>query len=303
MAHLIERDQIDILVAIGGHTLDNRLPVLAHKPAPIQIDFGAISTTGMSQVDYRFTDHTLDSDQTQSLYAETSLYIESGFEVYRPPETMPAVGPLPCLRNGFVSFVCFNNSSKITDEMIEIWAKILLGVERSRLLLKFRGGDDPGTRVIFMQRLGRFGISPERLSFFGWQASGGQYALYNQADIALDTFPFNGCLTSMEAMYMGLPVVTLYGQPDRYWNCHIAGALLKRMGLGFFATRSPREYRAKAIALARDPASLEAIRKSMRARMNASGGVCDGVSQQSSVESLYRRVWRQWCDRAGRGSE
>jgi len=130
VAHLIERDQIDILVAIGGHTLDNRLPVLAYKPAPIQVDFGAISTTGMSQVDYRFTDHTLDSDQTQSLYAETSLYFEGGFGVYRPPETMPAVGPLSCLQNGFVSFACFNNSSKITDEMLEIWAKILMGVER-----------------------------------------------------------------------------------------------------------------------------------------------------------------------------
>ena len=298
-ALLIERDQIDILVAVGGHTLGNRLPVLAYKPAPIQVDFGAISTTGMPQVDYRFTDLSLDSDQTQSQYAETSLYFESGFGIYRPPETMPALGPLPCLQNGFVSFACFNNSSKITDEMLRIWAKILLSVERSRLLLKFRGGDDPGTRGVFVDRLGRFGISPERLRIFGWQASGGQYALYSQADIALDTFPFNGCVTSMEAMYMGLPVVTLYGQPDRYWNCHITGALLKRTGLGFFAAGSPQEYHAKAVTLARDPASLETIRNSMRARMNARGGVCDAVSHQRSVESLYRSVWRQWCEHAG----
>ena len=295
VADMIAGDAIDILVEIGGHTVDNRLGVLAYKPAPIQVDYGGISSMGMPQIDYRLTDSVLDSEQTQKFYAEESVYLPGGQICYKPPEFAPPVGPLPAAQNGYVTFASFNNSCKINDQIVALWAEILRATENSRLLMKFRGGYDQNMKDLYCSRFEQLGIDRDRVGTCGWKSSAEHLKLYGHVDIALDTYPYTGTMTSLEAMWMGVPVISLYGDSDSYFLSRVGLSILGRIGLEFFACPTPAEYVKKAAALSQNLEALAKIRASMRLRM-ANSTLCDAKAYAASVEAAYRKMWRKWCE-------
>jgi predicted O-linked N-acetylglucosamine transferase (SPINDLY family) len=293
-ADLISQDQIDILVVIGGHVPDNRLRVLAYRPAPIQVEFGAVATTGMSQIDYRFTDRFRDSPQSERWYVERPVYLP-GFDCYQPSADAPPTGPLPAPQKGFVTFACFNNSLKITPALLGLWSRILATNKSCRLLLKFKAGEDQALRKALLDRLAVMGVDPGRVEILGWLASTNHLALYNQADIALDTHPFGGFITTLEALWMGVPVVSRVAERAGYWPSRTGLSHLQRVGLEYFAATTDRDYVAKALALAQNLPALAKIRQSLRARMTAQGGLCDAKAYMAAVESAYRQIWKEWC--------
>ncbi len=291
-ADLIRKDGIDILVDLAGHVGDNRLLVLARKPAPIQVTYlGYPDTTGMQAIDYRLTDMLADRPEAQKLHTEELVFLPEGFLCYRPPDFAPPVAPLPADEKGYVTFGAFNNNCKINPVIGKIWAEVLGSVPGARLLLKLKGGDAPELRDRYIRRFERWGVDPDRVGICGWKSPDQHLQLYGQIDIALDTYPYNGTTTTCEALWMGLPVITLVGQ------CHasrVGLSILKRIGLEFFAASTPADYVARAVSLATSRPALGRIRNSMRARIAASG-LCYAKGFARYVEAAYRQMWRRWC--------
>lgn len=290
-ARLVEQDQIDILVEIGGHSQNNCLGVLAYKPAPVQVDFGGISTSGMEQIDYRLTDELLDPPHLQGCYVEESICLPGGLASFRPPHTSPLVTPLPAERNGYVTFGSFNNNIKISDHIMSLWAEILKATDKSRLVLKFIAGRDRGVRDHYFRKFAQLGISRERIQIFGAMPHFEHLRLMGQVDIALDTHPYNGCITTMECLWMGVPTVTLVGEP---YVSRAGLSVLSRVGLEIFIASTPREYVAKAVAFAGQPGDLAEIRGSLRQRTLGSD-LCDPRRLARELEAAYRGMWRRWC--------
>jgi predicted O-linked N-acetylglucosamine transferase (SPINDLY family) len=292
VASLIEQDRIDILVEIGGHTGDNRLAVLAYKPAPIQVDYGGLSSSGMEQIDYRLTDSLLDPPKMHKFYVEESVPLPGGLFCYSPPEFAPAVAPLPAERNGCVTFGSFNGSLKINECIVSLWAQVLNAVEDSRLLMKFPGARDHQMRDLFLKQFEQFEVPKERIRIESWKPSAEHLKLYGEVDIVLDTYPFNGCITTLEGLWMGVPIVSLVGENSLLSRTGLS--ILNRIGLEFFAAATPREFVAKAVAFSQNLDALAKIRASLRQRMAAST-LCDTKSYAASVEAAYRKMWYRWC--------
>jgi predicted O-linked N-acetylglucosamine transferase (SPINDLY family) len=196
--------------------------------------------------------------------------------------------------NGFITFGSFNNLLKINDYVMALWCQVLKAVPSSRLVLKFPGSHDPTLVRSVMERLMRYGIGADRVFFLGYcRQPSDHYACYQRLDVALDTYPFNGCMTTLEALWMGVPVVTLVG--TRFVS-RAGQSLLAQLGLETLATRSPDEYVTKAVALASQLKSLAALRSGLRARIQASP-LSDARRFASELEAAYRHMWRRWCDR------
>ncbi len=291
-AHLIEEDRIDILVEIGSHVNDHRLGVLGYKPAPVQVDFGGINTTGMEQIDYRLTDGFLHRPELQQFYTEELIYLPDGFMCYTPPHASPAVASLPAKQNGYITFGSFNGSLKINESLIRLWADILRANDNSRFLMKFGVGGDSKIVERYLAQFEQLGVSRERIQICGWKSALEHLQLYNQIDIALDTYPYNGCITTLEGLWMGVPTVSLVGR-DNYVS-RVGLSILSRLDLEFFAALTPEEYVAKSVALAQNPDALAKIRASMRQRM-VSSTLCDAKGYATNVEAAYRQMWRRWC--------
>jgi len=289
---LIERDQIDILVALAGHTAGHRLQVLAYKPAPIQVDMGSIATLGMEQVDYRLTDCVLDPPEAQRYYLEETVYLPGGYVCYRPVEDSPPVAPLPALREGTVTFGSFNNHLKINPHVLSLWGQVLKACPRSRLRVRCKAGGDDGVRARLSRELARSGVAADRIEICGWLPAGGHLHGYDHVDISLDTYPFNGCVTTLEGLWMGVPVITLKGDP---YIARVGSAILEALDLACLCARTPEQYIAKAAALAANLQALGRIRGSLRRRMQASR-LCDARRFAGELEGAYRRMWRRWCD-------
>ena len=289
---MIEQDQIDILVDLAGHSGDNRLGVLAYKPAPVQVTYlGYPSTTGLQQIDYRLTDNLADTPQSQEFYTEKLVFLPQGFLCYSPYDFAPDVAPLPAVKNGYITFGSFNNCCKINPLIIALWAQILKTNENSRFVLKFVGGNDRGLRDHYLRQFEQFAISPERIKIYGAKSFVEHLQLYGRIDIALDTYPYNGATTTCEALWMGVPTISLVGI---HHACRVGLSILTYAGLEFFAASTPEKYIAKATALAAKPQALAKIRASMRARLAASP-LCDSKGFAHSVEQAYRKMWQKWC--------
>lgn len=292
VVRMIEQDKIDILVEIGGHIGDNRLLVMAHKPAPVQVDYGGINTSGMVQIDYRLTDSLLDPPELHKFYVEESVCLPGGLFCYSPPDFAPLVAPPPAARNGYITFGSFNNSMKIDRYVISLWAQVLKANDGSRFLLKFTGGEDHDLRENFLRQFEQVGIERERIDIHGWKSPVGHLQLYCDIDIALDTYPYNGCLTTLEALWMGVPVISLFGKDVFLSRAGLS--MFSRLELDFFAASTPQDYVSKATALASNVEALGKIRASMRTRMTAST-LCDANRFAREVEHAYREMWRRWC--------
>ena len=289
---LIRADRIDILVDLAGHTAHNRLSVFAGRPAPVQATWlGYPNTTGLSTIDYRITDSVCDPPgETERWHTEELLRLPGAFSCYLPPPECPPVGPLPALRAGHVTFGCFNHIAKLTPAAIELWSGILRGLPGSRLLLKSRGLTDPGTTGRILAQFGGGGVASSRIELRGEELPTAEHTgLYNRVDIALDTFPYNGTTTTCEALWMGVPVVTLAGATH---VARVSASLLTRLGATDLIASSADEYRSRCLALAADLPRLAERRAAQRERMRA-GPICDAAGFTRGLEEAYRRMWER----------
>jgi predicted O-linked N-acetylglucosamine transferase (SPINDLY family) len=290
----IQADAIDILVDLSGHTRGNRLTVFARKPAPIQVTWLGYPgiTTGLTAIDYRLSDEVADPlGVADTLCVEQLIRLPNGHHCYHPSADAPEIGPLPMTSNRVITFGSFNNLTKITPEVVDSWVDILQAVPRSRLLLKNASLDSPGVRERYMS-LFAASIEPERIIFKAWVPSRqAHFALYNEVDIALDTFPFNGVTTTCEALWMGVPVMTWCG--DRH-SARLGASLLTRVSLEDLVASDINGYVTTTVTLAGDPERLEGLRSGLRDRMRASP-LCDGVGFSHDLESMFRNAWQNWC--------
>lgn len=288
VANLIAQDQIDILVDLAGHTADNRLGVFAYKPAPIQMTYlGYPATTGLPTIDYRITDSYADPPgTTEHFYTEKLLRLDPCFLCYNPIKDAPPVVPPPSLSGKPIVFGSFNKVAKICETCIHLWAEVLKHVPDSMLYLK--GG--PFDRVI--KRFEEEGIPSNRIITEGFRLDMAHHmAAYGQVDIALDTYPYNGTTTTCEALWMGVPVVTLAG---RVHASRVGCSLLHAAGLPELVAQTPEEFVKIAVELAKDPERLRTIREGMRDRLWKSP-LIDMKSFTRRLEAAYRQVWREWC--------
>ena len=298
VAEMIRGDRIDILVDLSGHTAGNRLLVFARKPAPVQVTWlGYPDTTGMEAMDWRFTDAFADpSGMTEHLHTEKLVRLPGSAWCFRPSDAAPSVEPAPAERTGHVTFGCFNAMAKITCEVLALWGKVLEAVPGSRLLLKNGSLGEASVQARVRESLAGAGVRAERVEFMAKQAGvGGHLAVHGRVDIALDTYPYHGTTTTCEALWMGVPVVTLAG---RTHVSRVGVSLLTNAGLPDLIARTPEEYVELAAKLAGNVARLSELRATLRERMRASP-LMDAPRFARNVEQAYREMWRAWCAKRG----
>jgi protein O-GlcNAc transferase len=295
LADRIRSDRIDILIDLKLHTAGNRLGVFARKPAPVQLTWlGYPGTTGLSTVDYRLSDPYLDPPgMLDDCYSEETLRLPEAFWCYDPLTEEPAVGQLPALRNGYVTFGCINSFCKISDNVLVHWARVLRSLPSSRLvLLAPRGRTRDHVLSLFREN----DIAADRVEFADRQPRPEYLASYQRIDLGLDPFPCPGHTTSLDAAWMGVPTVTLAGRTAvgrAGWS--------QLCNLGLLAAKSPDEYVELAVHLAGDLPRLNELRGSLRQRMQCSPLMDSGRFAQN-VEKVYREVWRRWCQSKGLAS-
>jgi protein O-GlcNAc transferase len=302
LAERIRTDGIDILVDLAGHTGRNRLPVFARKPAPVQVTWlGYPNTTGLDAVDYRLVDAVTDpAGEADAWASETLVRLEGGFLCYGGLKGAPEPAAPPCLKSGTVTFGSFNNPTKVSAATFDAWATLLARLPQARLLLKGKQFADGAARALFLARLGQRGVAAERVELLAWLPdSAAHLALYHRVDIALDPFPYNGTTTTCEALWMGVPVVTLRG--DRHAG-RVGASLLGQIGLTDVIASSVEDYVEIALTLAGNPRRLDDLRRSLRPRMAASP-LCDGRAFARKIEAAFRHIWRRWCEAPGSDSD
>jgi len=288
LARLIHKDRIDVLVDLSGHTANNRLKAFTYRPAKVQVTYlGFFASTGLEAMDYWITDTVLHPLDSREMAAESIYRLPRCWVCYRPPETAPAVSSRPAGDEQIV-FGCFQKLSKLTSEVIKTWSQLLHELPGSRLLLMGAPLIGQGVQQLILDRFAHHGVLPEQL-LFRKGASFEQYlATYAEVDIVLDTFPRTGGTTTAEALWMGVPVVTLAG--DRYVE-RISASKLSSVGLEELITHSQEEYISRVISLAHDQALRSDLRSSLRARV-ARSPLCDAESLARAMEAAYTSMWR-----------
>lgn len=290
----VRTDQIDILVDLAGYTAHSRLLAFTQKLAPLQMSWlGYPNTTGLSCIDFRISDGEADPiGMTDNIHTETLLRLADGFLCFQPPESSPEIAALPYQRNGYITFGSFNNFGKITEEVLEVWADILLAVPDSHLLLKFAGLDESRQQKKVTQLFISKGISKNRLELLGTDTTQYEHMeRYSAMDIGLDPFPYNGTTTTCEALWMGVPVITLAGDSHR---SRVGVSLLTRVKLEQHITHSKKEYIDCCVSLAQQSEVLTRLRANLRDLMLASP-LTNGRNFAGQLEQTYRKVWHKWC--------
>lgn len=294
VADLIHSDQIDLLVDLSGHTAHNRLPVFASRPAPVQLSYlGYPNTTGLAEIDYRLTDQVADPEGAIDTYfTETLVRLPGCFLCYSPPGNASPAEKCPSDRNRYVTFGSFNNFTKMTMDVLEVWASLLNSVADSRLLLKNFALTDPHTREHCYAVFERSGVRRDRLELHGATLSKSEHLkLYGRVDVGLDTFPYNGTTTTCEALWMGVPVVVLEG--DRHAG-RVGLSLMSILGLQQLVAHDREGYCALAASLADNERQRRDWRTSLR-NILAKSPLCDGTVFVRNIESVYRDMWTGWC--------
>lgn len=287
-AERISDDGIHVMVYLGGHFDGNRPWVARHRPAPVQASLYGGTTTALDEMDFWLTDKILHPDDTTEQFSEKLFHLRQQF-VYPIPENAPVVSSLPADDNDFITFASFNKPSKMNDAVLDLWSRILLAVPDARLILKFRNHlETPSLSAEMLDRFARNGVSPERVSLVSSTDKFRDHlGLYHRADIALDTFPFAGATTTFQALWMGVPVVSLMG--ERFIS-RMGGSLSVHAGLDFLAADTPDAYVETAVVLAGDWPRLRELRSTLRQRIAASP-LCDGPAFARNVEKAFRAMW------------
>tara|TARA_R110001592_G_scaffold336019_1_gene621105 strand:+ start:368 stop:2482 length:2115 start_codon:yes stop_codon:yes gene_type:complete len=288
----IVKDGIDILVDLAGHTADNRLKVFVYRPAPIQVAWlGYPNTSGLSDMDYRLTDAQADPvGKADDFHTEKLIRLPHGFLCYQGNTSLGFKPTLPFQKNAYITFGSFNNLTKVTDEVLEVWSKILLGVPNSKLLLKYSQLADQDTRDRIVTFFECLGVGSNRLELLGKIDDPNEHlALYENIDIGLDPFPYNGTTTTMEALWMGVPTITLAG--DRHAS-RVGVSILTSVGLEKFIASDELSYIELAISLANQPVYLSEVRSSLRERtMNSD--LCNASQFAHDIETVYDSLVKQ----------
>jgi predicted O-linked N-acetylglucosamine transferase (SPINDLY family) len=289
-AEMVRNDRIDILVDLALHTVGHRLALFARKPAPVQMTYlGYCSTTGLSAMDYRVTDGHVDPPGIDlTVYSERTIRLPRNYLCYVPTGEAPDVSPLPCLGGGVVTFGCLNKFAKCSVDALALWTRILQLVPNSRLILHAIAGKHLD-RV--RERFERGGVSASRLEFVGKQNWPEYMQTYARIDIGLDPFPYNGGVTTCEALSMGVPVVTLSGNTG---VGRVGRSILSNVGLAELIAQTPEQYLQLAVDLANDLDRLKRLRAELRPRLVESP-MMDGPQLTRGIESVYRNAWRQYC--------
>ncbi|MEM8955713.1 MAG: hypothetical protein AAGD22_16285 [Verrucomicrobiota bacterium] len=294
VADRIRQDQIDILIEMAGHTAHHRLGVMARRPAPIQAAWlGYSNTRGLETIDYRLSDEYCEPDTPEynAVSTETITRLADTYHCYQPPEEDPPLRPAPCLRDGIVTFGSFNNYRKQTPEVLALWARILNAVPGSRLLLKSGDYQHAGVKIRLLEELRKHGIDPKRIRLIGMTPSAFRHLdLYGEMDIYLDPYPYNGTITTLEALWMGLPSVAHLGNVHR---ARISASLLHCIGRDEWIAETEDDYFQIAVDLAADPQRLNTLRPQIREQMKNSP-LCDPETFTRNLESAYRRWWHAW---------
>jgi protein O-GlcNAc transferase len=290
MAALVREDGIDILVDLAGHTEDNLMPLFACRPAPVQASWiGYPATTGLSAIDYKIVDgHTDPPGMTEKFYTERLMRLPETFLCYMPDEESPEVTDFPTLASGHITFGSFNNFAKVSPQTFDLWSDLLQMIPGSRLIMKAKGLSDKSVGKLLTGRFAAKGIDSERIELLPWKPSTKEHLeAYARIDIGLDTFPYNGTTTTCEALWMGVPVVTLSG--DAHLS-RVGLSLLSNVGLPELIAASGREYLDIGARLAGDTDKLQLLRKGLRDRM-ARSPLTDAKQFTVHIENSYNAMW------------
>jgi predicted O-linked N-acetylglucosamine transferase (SPINDLY family) len=293
VVRLIQGDRIDILVDLSGHTGTNRLAVFGARAAPVQASWlGYFGTTGLASMDYVIGDEIVLAPGDEAVFSEKLVRLAHPYLCWSPPRDDAALVSPPAFANGYVTFGCFNNRTKITADVVAVWAEILKQTQGAHLFLKTWSFADEGARDLMRAQFAAHGVAADRLRFEGLSPRAEGLAAYNQIDIALDPFPFGGCTTTADTLWMGVPVVALDGAR---WSGRMSRTILTTIGLEQWAAPDRAAYVALAARAANDLASLASLRAGLRDRVERSS-FCDGPAFAARLEAAYRTMWRAWAD-------
>jgi predicted O-linked N-acetylglucosamine transferase (SPINDLY family) len=290
-AALVREDGVDILVDLNGHTRGGRLGLFALRAAPVQASYlGYGATTGVAAIDYRISDPWIDPPGvSEQYYCERLVRLSRSLWCFLPPAAAPDPGALPALANGFVTFASLNNFSKISARVLALWARLLAALPHSRLVIAGAAEGEPTRRAA--AAFAAAGVAASRLTFRSRASHDEFLAQHRQLDIALDSFPYSGGATTCDALWMGVPTITLAGDAVL---ARSGLSILGAVGLQQWVAQDEADYLARAIAQASDPAALAALRSGLRARVAASA-LCDVGGFAAAMETQLRWMWRQWC--------
>jgi protein O-GlcNAc transferase len=291
-ARMIHADGIHVLIDASGHTAGNRLPVFAWKPAPVQVSWlGYFATTGVAEIDYLLGDSFVTPSNEAAHFTETIWRLPESYLCFTPPKLAMEVGPLPALVNGYVTFGCFNNLAKMGDEVVAVWARVLHAVPNSRLFLKTRQLNDVDLYSLTCQRFADFGIAADRLIMEGGAPRAALLAAYQRVDIALDPFPYPGGTTSVEAIWMGVPLITRCG--DRFLS-HMGETIDHNVGLTDWIASDNDDYVAKAVSFSGDLAQLAITRAKLR-QQALDSPLFNAPRFARNFEVALWGMWQKWA--------
>ncbi len=291
---LIERDDIDILFDMTALTLGNRLNVFMNKPAPVQVTWlGQSGTTGLGAIDHILVDRHVVLPGEEHYYSETPLVMPDTLLCYEPSADVSPVCDPPSAVSGRIAFGSFNNPAKINQDVVRLWAEILRAVPTASLTVKYHTLTNASAADIVAQQFESHGIERSRLSILGNTTTQDHLAAYDGIDIAFDPFPYSGTMTTLDALWKGVPVICIDG--DR-WQSRTTAGILKTVGLPQLVARDAADYVEKAIALSENPHQLRALRHGMRDRMRASP-LMDAHGFGRALGTNLRRIWQEWCRR------
>lgn len=297
-AECIRSHEIDILIDLAGHTGNNALLTMVRKPAPVQVTFiGFVATTGLTAIDYYLTDEVINPPGVDRLYSETLFRLTTYPSTYRPHSRNPlwryqpryAVQPTPALRNGYITFGSCNNLGKLTDQVLTLWGTLLQRMPTAHLLIEGKGFDKPGFADAYRTRCASLGVDTDRLRLLPLDTNR-QYLAYHEIDIALDPFPLTGGTTTLDVLWMAVPLVSMEGNssPSR-----MSTNALTYLGRSEWLAKSEAEYLAIAMGLAADIEQLNALRLSLRDEVEQSALLRDDIVGPH-LASAFRTMWLRW---------
>jgi len=292
--------EVDVLIDLGGYGEAGRITACARRIAPVQIKWVGMQnhSTGLAEIDWMIGDRWEIPTRYEDLYAEGILRMPDGYVCYSPPANAPDVGPLPALTKGFITFGCFNNLAKITGQCIETWAEVLRRVRGSRMILKAHQYSDIQTREAVARKFSDQGVGPDCIEFRSSSPHREFLRQYGDVDIVLDPFPYTGGVTTCEALWMGVPTITLSGQifAARHSTSH-----LSNVGLSDWIATTRDEYVDLAQSKSRETSELSILRGNLRS-MTRDSALCDGARFGRNLGVLLRTAWREWCRKEQAGN-
>ena len=296
VAKIIHADGLHILIDLAGHTAGNLLPAFAYKPAPIQASWlGYFATTGVSEINYFIGDPHVAPESEQHHFTEDVIRLPETYLCFTPPHSAVEVGPLPAYRNGFITFGCFNNLSKLNSDVVLLWSRILNAIDGSRLFLKSGQLGDPDVVRSTVESFRWAGVAPERLLFEGPSDRRDYFDAFNKVDIALDPFPFPGGTTSVEGLWMGVPVITLRG--DRF-IAHNGETIAHNSGQSDWIADSEADYFYKAVLFSSNLEKLSSLRSGLRSQISHAP-LFDSERFAANFEDLLAFMWKDFLKKDG----